>query len=141
MFSLKFQGEHELEQMIKSHRVHMVMAMPDNIDSPSSIEFVDKFYQDTVNGQIWHQRVHYNNGEIESTATPIGYPLYNKYFLDYTDMVKILRDSGKVQYFLNCLDMWYCSPSKQLSRFNKMLLTVIRFMLKDKRIPKEDKDA
>lgn len=147
MFDTKLQGEHELEQMIKTHRVHMVMAMPDTLDNPSRVEYIDKFYQDTVNGQIWHQRVHYKQladykNEIESTATPIGYPLYNRYFLDYIERAKELRDDwGKVQYFINCLEMWCHSPSKSLSKFNKMILTTIRFMLKDKRIPKEDKDA
>ena len=145
MYDAKFQGEHELEKMIKIHRVHMVMAMPDTMDNPADIEYIDKFYQDTVNGQIWHQRVHYKplidcDNEIECTATPIGYPLYNRYFLDYADMVRKLRaDDSKVQYFINCLEMWCYSPSKSLSKFNKMLLTTVRFMLKDKRI-KEDTD-
>lgn len=144
MYSAMLQGERELEQMIKTHRVHMVMAMPDNIDNPANIEYIDKFYQDTINGQIWHQRVHYKNsdGSIESTATSIGYPLYNSYVLDYTSMVKKLRaDDKKVQYFINCLEMWCYSPSKQLNKFNKMILTIIRFMLKDKRVAKEDEDA
>ena len=143
MFDAKFQGERELEQMIKTHRVHMVLAMPDSIDNPANIEYIDKFYQDTINGQIWHQRVHYQSadGNIESVATPIGYPLYNRYFLDYTDTVKTLRaDDSKVQYFINCLEMWCYSPVKQLNKFNKMLLTTVRFMLKDKRIIKEDED-
>ena len=142
--------EREFEQMIKTHRVHMVMAMPNTFDKPSKIEYMDKFYQDTVNGQIWHQRVHYkhntneNNtdGCIESTATSIGYPLYNRYFLDYIDMVrKLCADDKKVKYFISYFNLWSYSQSKQLNKFNKMILTVIRFMLKDKRIPKEDEDA